>query len=172
MHSQDDLAGPCEDNAEHKALAVVVELRNGSSDCRGVGPQAAHTSLRNGCRRSHCCHSKIVGEAYLDSMAASRTLPRSSRCFPWETREEVLEQEYALALASRPAAVVLVLASVNLIWTFRSEVGVLLPVLKPNQKGAAPVLEAARPDTVNVELLLRGVQRSQYDFGHLLRFQM
>lgn len=171
-HSQGDLAEPCENNAEHTAPVAVVEPHNGSFDCRVVDPRAVHTNPKNGCRRSHCYHSKTAGEAYLDGgMAASRNLQRSSRCFPWEIHEEVPEQEVAPVPAPQAAAVVLVPAFANLISMFRWEVDVLLLVLRPNQKGAVPVPAAARPDTVNVVISLRGVQRSHFDFEHLVRFQ-
>lgn len=116
VHSQDDLAEPCANSAEHMALAVVVELRNESSGCQVVeGPWVVHKNPKNGCRRSHCCHNKTVDEAFLEDMVPSRILLQNSRCFPWENLEDVLEQEDAPDLASRRAVGVLVPASANLI---------------------------------------------------------
>jgi hypothetical protein len=114
VHSQDDLVEPCEDNAEHMGPAAEVELHSESSDCREGGRPAVHMSPKNGCRHSHCCHSKTVGVAYLDGMAASQILPQNSRCFQWETHEDAPERAHGLVLAGQLAAVVLVPSFVSL----------------------------------------------------------
>jgi hypothetical protein len=82
-------------------------------------------------------------------------------------------REDDLDLASRRAAAVPVLVSANLMtWMCQGGVDVLLLALTLSQKDAIPLLEKARPDIVDVEIVLHGGQKNHSDFDHLLCFQV
>ena len=81
-------------------------------------------------------------------------------------------QEDDLDLVSRRAVEVPGLVFANLIWMCQGGVDVLLLALTLNQKDAIPLLEKARPDIVNVEIVLHGGQKNHSGFDHLLCFQV